>query len=153
MIVVTELYGLKYAGLSWHAALAQVLKDLDFVSMMADPDVWIQEAVRKESFKYYGILFVYVDNILAVLHKATDVIKEITALYRAKEGSIMQPDIYLGANMTKVKMPDGREIWGSSSRGYGKNAVITVKRLFEEDGEGYILRKTVKAPPPTGYKP
>ena len=79
LIFVRALYGLKSAGLSWRAALAQVLKDLDFVSMLADPDVWIREAVRKDGFKYYEILFVYVDDILAVLNKSTDVIKEITA--------------------------------------------------------------------------
>ena len=53
------------------------------------------------------MLFVYIDDILAVSHKAKDVIKEITAFYRAKEGSIKPPDIYLGANIMKVQMPDG----------------------------------------------
>ena len=77
------------------------------------------------------MLFLYVDDILVVLHKATDVIKEITAFYRAKEGSIKPPDIYLGANITKLQMPDSREVWGSSSRDYVKNAIITVERLFE----------------------
>ena len=65
--------------------------------------------------------------------------------YRAKEGSIKPPDTYLGANIMKVQMPDGCEVWGSSSRDYVKNAVIKVERLFEEDGEGYTLRNTVKA--------
>ena len=78
--VVRALYGLKSAGSSWRAALAQVLKDLDFVSTLADPDVWIQEAVRGNGFKYYEMLFLYVEYILAVSHKASDVIKEITAL-------------------------------------------------------------------------
>ena len=45
----------------------------------------------------------------------------------------------------KVKMTDGCEVWGSSSRDYVKNAVIKVDRLFKEDGEGYTLRNTVKA--------
>ena len=34
-----------------------------------------------------------------------------------------------------------------------KNAVITVERLFEEDGEGYTLRNTVKDLFLSGYKP
>ena len=152
MIFVRELYGLKYSGSFWRAALAKILKDLDFVSTLAHPDVWIQEVVCEYSFKYYEILFVYVDDIIAVSHKATDVIKEITAFYRAKEGSIKPPDIYLGANIMKVQMPDGREVWGSSSREYVKNAIITVKRLFEEDGEGYSLRNIVKDPFPSRYK-
>ena len=77
------------------------------------------------------MLFVYVENILAVSHKATDILREITELYRAKEGSIKSPDIYLGANLMKVKMPDGDEVWGLSSRDYVNNAVITFKQLFE----------------------
>ena len=49
-------------------------------------------------------------------------------------------------------MPDGCEVWGSSSRDYVKNAVITVEQLFEGDDEGYTLRNTVKSPFPPGYK-
>ena len=57
LIVVRALYGLKSAESSWRAALAQVLKDLDFVSTLADPDVWIREAVRGNGFKYYECYF------------------------------------------------------------------------------------------------
>ena len=46
LIVVRVLYGLKYTGQSWRSALAQVLKDIDFVSTLADEDVCIREAVR-----------------------------------------------------------------------------------------------------------
>ena len=99
------------------------------------------------------MLFVYVDDILAVSNKATDVIKEITEFYKMKEGSIKPPDIYLGANIMKVQMPDSREVWGSSSRDYVKNSINTIKRLFEEDCEGFTLRNTVKAPFQTRYKP
>ena len=53
------------------------------------------------------MLFLYVDDILAVFHKATDAIKEITAFYREKEGSIKPTGIFLGANIMKVKIPDG----------------------------------------------
>ena len=57
------------------------------------------------------MIFVYLANILAVLHKATYVIKEITAFYWAKEGSINPPDIYLNANIMKVNISDGCEVW------------------------------------------
>ena len=63
LIVVRALYGLKSVGLSWRAELAQVLKDLNLVSTLADPDVWIREAVREDGFKYYKMIFVYVDDI------------------------------------------------------------------------------------------
>ena len=34
-----------------------------------------------------------------------------------------------------------------------RNAVKTVERLFEEDGEGYVLKNSAKNPFPLGYKP
>ena len=84
LIVVRSLYGIKSAGQSWRSELAQVLKDLDFVSKLAYPDVWIRQSVREDGFKYYEMVFVYVDDILAVSHKATDVINSITTFYIAK---------------------------------------------------------------------
>jgi hypothetical protein len=41
-VVVRALYGLKLAGASWHATLAQALHDIGFFSTVADPNVWIQ---------------------------------------------------------------------------------------------------------------
>ena len=81
------------------------MKDLDVVSMLDAPDVWIWEAFHEDGFKYSEMLFVYVDDILAVLHKATDVIKDITAFYRGKEGSINPPDVYIGENIMNIQMP------------------------------------------------
>ena len=84
---------------------------LGFKSTRANPDVWIRAAVRLDGGKYYEMLFVYVDDILALSHKATEVITEITSFYKAKEGSIKPPDIYLGASIDKIQMPDGRKVW------------------------------------------
>ena len=53
------------------------------------------------------MLLVYVDDILALSHKATEVILEITSFYKSKEGSIKPPDIYLRANNDKIQMLDG----------------------------------------------
>ena len=39
LIVVRALYGIKYAGTSWCAELAQLLNELYFVSTLADLDV------------------------------------------------------------------------------------------------------------------
>ena len=83
-------------------------------------------------------------------HKSAEFITEITSFYKAKEGSIKPPNIYLGANIDKIQMPDSREVWGSSSREYVKNSITTVERLFEEDGEGFNFRNSVKNPFPTG---
>ena len=57
---------------------------LGFKSTRADPDVWIRAAVRLDGGKYYGMLFVYVDDILELSHKVTDVITEINSFYKAR---------------------------------------------------------------------
>jgi hypothetical protein len=94
----------------------------------------MRKAVRNDGHKYYEMLFVYVDDILALSHKAEDTIKEITTFMKAKEGSIKPPDIYLGANVSKMQLPDGREVWTTSPKSYIKNSLIVVERLLEEDG-------------------
>jgi hypothetical protein len=49
-------------------------------------------------------------------------------------GSDKEPDIYLGADVKKVQMPDGREVWATSPHNYVKNAITTVEGLLAEDG-------------------
>jgi hypothetical protein len=152
-IVVRSLYGLKSAGAAFRAALAEVLKDLGYTSTKADPDVWIRAAVKPNGHQYYEMLFVYVDDILALSHQAEDTIKQITMFFKAKDGSIKPPEIYLGANVAKIQLPDGREVWSTSPRSYVKNSILVVERLLEEDNEGYVLKSNARNPFPTGYKP
>jgi hypothetical protein len=52
-----------------------------------------------------------------------------------------------------VQLVDGREVWASSPHDYVKNAIKTIESLFEEDGEGYVLKNKVKNPFPMNYKP
>jgi hypothetical protein len=137
LIVVRALSGLKSAGASWRAALAKVLAGLGFESTKADPDVWIRKAVRPDCFQYYEMLFVFVYDILALSNEARKVIGDITQFYRAKEGSIKPPDIYLGSNVDRIQLSDGHEVWCTSPRDYVKNAISVVEHLFKEDGEGY----------------
>jgi hypothetical protein len=102
---------LKSAGAAFRAALAQLLQDLRYKSSKADPDVWMREAVKPNDHKYYEMLFVYVDDILALSHRAPeDAIKEITTYFKAKDGSIKPLEIYLGTNVAKIQLPGGCEV-------------------------------------------
>jgi hypothetical protein len=153
LIVVRALYGLKSAGASWHATLAQALRDLGFVSTTADPDVWIQAALRDDGFDYYAMLLIYVDDILAISHQPKVLIDAIGEYYKVKPDSDKEPEIYLGANVEKVQMLDGREVWATSPRDYVKNAIKIVESLLGEDGDGYVLKNKVKNPFPMNYRP
>jgi hypothetical protein len=99
------------------------------------------------------MLLIYVDNILSISHCARETIKEVISYYKAKEGSIKEPDCYLGADVAKLQLPDGQIVWSNSLRSYAKNAVDVVKHLLSEDGEGNSLESRVKNPFPSGYMP
>jgi hypothetical protein len=104
-----------------------------------------------DGFKYYEILFVYVDNILALSHQAKKAIKEITEFYQAKEGSVKLPEIYLGANISKMQLPDGREVWTTSPKAYVKNLLLVVERLTTYGRRGWVRIK-VQCEKPFPYR-
>jgi hypothetical protein len=81
-VVVRALYGLKSAGASWRSAFAEALRDLDFVLSVADPDVWICVATHEDGYEYYKMLLVYVDDVLAISHRAKEVIDSIGEIYK-----------------------------------------------------------------------
>jgi hypothetical protein len=106
-VVVCALYVLKSAGALWCVTLAQALHDIGFVSTIADPDVWIQPVAREDGYEYYKMLLVYVDDVLAISHEPKILIDAIGEYYKVNPISDKDPDIYLGANVEKVQMPDG----------------------------------------------
>ena len=140
-IIVHALYSLKSAGTSWRVELASLLKDIGYISMKADPDVWIWKAVTNTGHEYYEMLFVYIDGILSISHRVKEMIAKITKFYKAKGGSIKEPEIYLGADVLQMPMSDGHMVWTTSPRTYVKNVVQVTEQLLNEDGQGYILKK------------
>jgi hypothetical protein len=142
--MVCSLYELKSAGASIRSSLAQILQDIGYTSTKADPNVWLRKAAKDNRFEYYKMLFIYVDDILALSHCTKDAIHQITKFYRAKEGSVKPPEIYIGANISKMQLPNGREVWTTSPKACVKNSLLVVKRLFSKDGDGYILKSNVK---------
>jgi hypothetical protein len=126
-IVVRSLYGLKSAGAVFCSSLAQILQGIGYTSSKADPDVWLRKAAKDDRFEYYEMLFVYVDDILALSHCAKNAIEEITEFYQAKEGSVKLPEIYLGANISKMQLLDDCEVWTTSPKAYVKNSLVVVE--------------------------
>ena len=64
-----------------------------------------------------------------------------------------EPSTYLSAQIYKHNLPDGRWAWGMSSHKYVQNAVKTVERLLNEDGDNLHLKTTANAPYPATFKP
>ena len=148
LIVTRALYGLKSSGAAWRADLAATLRDLHFTSTKADPDVWIRSADT-----HYDMVLVYVDDILIFAKDPKVTMDELGKLYELKPESVKEPDIYLGANMEKVQLPNGKLEWSMGSKTYVKNAVKVVEALITEDDPMAALKTTARNPFPSGYKP
>ena len=150
LILTRALYGLKSSGAAWRADLAGTLRDLGYSSTQADPDVWI-----KLMLDHYEMVLVYVDDILIFSRDPKTAMDELGQMYELKPESVKPPDIYLGANIEKIQLPDGRVEWGMTSRTYVKNAIKIVESLLAEDyeGENARLKTTARNPFPSGYKP
>jgi hypothetical protein len=148
LIVTRALYNLKLSGAAWRADLAASLLDLKFTSTQADPDVWI-----RSDGTHYNTLLVYVDDVLIFAQDPKVTMDKFGKLYKPKPESIMEPNIYLGANMEKVQLLSGKVDWAMGSRMYARNAVRVVESLIAEDDPEAKLKSTTRNPFPTGYRP
>jgi hypothetical protein len=78
-------------------SLVEVFVNIGFQLTKADSDIWIHSMGCDNGFEYYEMLFIFVDDIFALSHKARHIcVKEITKLYKARDGSVKPPDIYFG---------------------------------------------------------
>jgi hypothetical protein len=68
MLVKKALYGLKSSGAMFRAFLAETLDAMGYRPSYADPDVWLQLAVKPDGFEYYEYILCYVDNVLCISH-------------------------------------------------------------------------------------
>jgi hypothetical protein len=154
MVVFRALYGFKSSGASWRAMLAQSLTDIGYTrSTYVDPDVWIRAAFKPDGFEYYEMVLVYVDDILHLSHDIKPTMEALKKLYELKPESCGPPPTrYLGANVSKYQLEDGRMSWCMmSARDYVKNAVKNVEEeLLRENHEG--LKSKADRPYPAGYR-
>jgi hypothetical protein len=153
IIIVRALYGLKTSGAAFHAHLAQSLRDLGYVTTLADNDVWMREAVKPDGFKYYEYLLVYVDDILCVSHQPKQTMEAVGQLYRLKNDLIAPPTEYLGATVVQYRFPDDKEKvqWAMSSVKYVQSAIATVE--LELGRMDKRLNGKASSPVASGYRP
>jgi hypothetical protein len=70
---------------------------------------------------------------LAISHEPKILIDAIGEHYKVKPGSDKEPDIYLGVNVKKVQMLDGREVWATS--------LVITSRMLSKQLKVYSQRK------------
>ena len=151
MVVKRALYGLKSSGAAWRAMLAQTLMDLGYKSSRADPDVWIRPQTKPNGFEYYEMILVYVDDILHLSHNIKPTMEALGKLYQLKEEACGEPKRYLGANVGKFQLPDGKEVWSMSANDYIRNAVKNLEETLAR--ENTKLKGKADRPLPLSYRP
>ena len=152
MIVRKALYGLKSSGFSWKKMLTQNLEDMGYKSSIADPDVFIRAASKPDGTEYYEFLLTYVDDCLCVSAKPEETMNVLGRIYDLKD-TVKPPERYLGANIKRWQLPDGRECWAMSGKDYVKNAVNICKGMLAEDGLVLKTGKGTERPMPKTYRP
>ena len=150
-IIERALYGLKSSGAAFRTFLAEHLHDIGFTPSLADPDVWMRPAIKPNGFKYWEYILCYVDDILAISHDPTRVMKSIQQKFKLKNDAMVEPEIYLGAELSKMHNEYGDLAWSMSSEKYCAALLKNAESILEKRG----LRLPTKVPTPMrhGYKP
>ena len=78
---------------------------------------------------------------------------KIDKYFKMKEGSIGDPDIYLGAKLRKNTLPNGVEAWSTSPSKYVQEAVKNVELHLAKEYDGRKLAKRASESFAPNYKP
>ena len=109
-LVVRDLYGLKFYGYPFWAHLRRCMHVLGYEPCLADPNLWIKSEVRpNERYEYYSYILCYLYHIMVVHHAASIILTRIDKYLTLKASSIGETDIYLGAKLRKMTLPNG--VW------------------------------------------
>ena len=151
VVIVRALYGLKSSGARFREHLAQTLRDAGFVGCKADPDVWMRKAVRSDGTKLYEYVLCYVDDCIFQGLDPKGFMDHLRRSYTLKEGSVKEPEQYLGADIRRYELRTGEQAWALSSDTYVKRAIAEVDRELALAGK--MLKKKVSSPLAAGYRP
>ena len=139
-VIVRALYGLTSAGASFRNHLTDFMHHLGYHSCLADPDLWKKRMVHPEdNFKFYSYVLLYVDACPHICHNAEQELHKIDKFFKMKDGSIGDPDIYLGAKVKQMELPNGVKAWALSSSKYIQEAVEKCKKYLAHSLNGRKL--------------
>lgn len=153
-IIVRALYGLKSAGASFRNHLADCMRHLGWTPCEADRDLWMKAETRpSDGHMYYAYALLYVDDILLAHHDAMPALMAIDKYFKMKEGSMGDPDFYLGAKLRKMTLANGVEAWAMSASKYVNAAVANVTSHLKSRGQEHMMPKRAVTPFKGGYQP
>ena len=154
-VIIRALYGLKSAGAAFRSHLARAMREMGYTSCLADPDLWYKPQTRPDDhFDYYSYILCYVDDILCIHHDAMTIMNKLNGRFRMKDGSVGDPDIYLGTKLKQARLANGIRAWGMSPSKYVQEATETCRKHLTVNFDGqYKLPKSAENPFPLNYSP
>ncbi len=131
------------------------MRQMGYTSCKADPDLWLKAVTRPEdNVHYYAYILCYVDNILCIHHDPMSVMNEVNKYLPLRLSSVGDPDIYLGAKLKQIQLPNGVIAWGLSPSKYNFQAVRNCQlHLIEKLAGRYSIPARVNSPFPIDYDP
>ena len=150
-LIKRALYGMKSACRDFRNHLRDCMSHLEFEPCQADPDLWMRIARDNSGREYYEYMLLYVDDCLVVSHQPDTVLNKLGKYFTLKPSSVGTPNLYLGAKMAKITLPNGVSAWGLSASKYVQESVRNVEK--ELNKRNVSLAKNINAPIITGYQP
>jgi hypothetical protein len=108
---------------------------------------------ESDGHEYYEYVLIYVDDILCVSHKPKEVLQRIDKFFPMKPGSIREPDIYLGAKVSRVQLLNTVTAWALSPSKYVQEAVKNLEEYLAHECNGRKLGKKRTTPMAASYRP
>ena len=149
--VKRALYGTKSAVKYFRSHLRDCMDHLGYSSYKSDLDLWIRLARRDSGEEYYEYMLLYVDDYMCVSDHTKESLERINKYFPLNPGSVGPPKIYLGANISKVALPNGVEAWAISASQYVQEKVCNVEAHLKRNG--MPMRKGTNYPLTSNYRP
>ena len=138
--VVEALHGLKSASAAFRSFMAERLDKMNFVSSAADPDVWLQPAIKPCGSKFCERVLCHVNDVLAIgtdPRLASEGLKGGTVKF--ENDKIKTPEMNLGAKLQK-KSIDGISCWAVLCEECVKAAANAIEALIPREEKWSILK-------------
>ena len=91
----------------------------------------------RNRFKYYAYILVYVDDIIIIDKTPMIFMEMINEKFKLKPESIIEPNSYLGADLSKIHYDDGSYAWLMGSTNYVDKVIKNIKKTLEKYGYEY----------------
>ena len=114
--------------------MAETLHDIGFKLSKADPDVWLQPAVKPTGKHYYEYILCYVDNILAISHDSASTLKAVQVNLRFKDDKTAPPETYLGVQLGQMEIHRNVR-WYMLSENNVRASITNIEETWSKSGQ------------------